>query len=65
MANQEFTVAQNIRRAPSLRTAHTYKACGLINQEITVAQNIQRAPSSRAIATIKNPLEYLRTISQA
>ena len=27
MANQEFTVAQNIRRAPSSGTAHARSAC--------------------------------------
>ena len=47
MANQEFTAAQNIRRAPSSRTADARVA----NQEFTVAQNIRCAPSSRAITS--------------
>ena len=43
MANQEFTVAQNIRSAPSSRNDHARVA----NQEFTVTQNIRRAPSSQ------------------
>ena len=43
MANQEFTVAQNIRRAPPSRIAHAR----VPNEEFTVAQNIRRAPPSR------------------
>ena len=53
MANQEFTVAQSIRRAPSLRTPHECSTCVLANQEFTVALNIGRAPSSLAKNTLR------------
>ena len=46
MANQEFTVAQNIRRAPSWRTAHARSTSGC--EGFTLAQNIRFAPFSRA-----------------